>query len=152
MKEIPRKWLKGNLIGARRPAGILHERAVSMSKLSHKATIADIISTLNKPVEYVRGVFGNMVDCKKEHGNAFVRIGKTGRGISPHYRVEPELSPYAIDDAFDPIVEFTAFDGRNHKKLDWEWPEVRGHHWSSETMSYEEVQNLLGSLRNFKRK
>jgi hypothetical protein len=119
--------------------------------LSHKATIADIVSTLESPVKYVRGVFGNMIDFRKEHGDAFVRIGTTGRGIYPHYRVEAELSPYQIDDEWDPVKNFTAFNGKNHKKLDWEWPIVRGHNWSAETMNCDEVQQLLGSLRNFKR-
>ena len=121
-------------------------------KLDDDATIADITTKLDNPTEYVRGVFGNMVDCNKEHGTALVRIGTTGRGIVPHYRVEPEFTLESFGDEDLWTTHFVAFHGRNHKRLDWGFGELRGEHWSGGKMSYEEVQNLLGALRNFKRK
>ena len=110
-----------------------------------------------------------MLACKKEHGTAFVRIGTTGRGIVPHYRVEPELTKEHIkemdkafkhyvaeekEDAWKMILptQFVAYHGSNHKRLDWGIRELQPVHWSMGRMSYEDVQNLLGELRGFKRK
>ena len=118
-------------------------------KLAANATIADIITKLDNPVEYVRSVLGNMLDCNKEHGEAFVRIGTTGRGIVPHYRVEPKLNidVFENDDLW--AAHFVAFHGRNHKRLDWGLRELRVENWSRGNMSYKEVQNLLGTLRGY---
>ena len=125
---------------------------MASARLADDAIIADIITNLDNPAEYVRGVFGNMLDCKKKYGTAFVRIGTTGRGIVPHYRVEPEfnIEMFVNDELF--AAHFVAFHGRNHKRLDWGFGELRGEHWSDRKMSYDQVQNLLGSLRNFERK
>lgn len=115
------------------------------------AVIADIVVSLDNPIGYVRGVLGRMFECEKENGSAIVRIGTTGRGKSPHYRVEPELS----FDSFNPEARdkhFAAFHGRSHKKLDWGYDELRGEHWSSKEMTLEEVQKLLGELRKFEKK
>src|SRR5262245_2287327 len=85
--------------------------------LPDDVTIADIASTLDGTVDYVRGVFGNVIEFKKQHGAAFVRIGTTGRGIVPHYRIEPG-QPAGVEDWMDDAY-WTAFHGRNHKKLEW---------------------------------
>jgi hypothetical protein len=51
-------------------------------------TIADVLTTLSKPESYVRGMPENR--CKREHGNAASRIGITGGGVAPNYRIEFE--------------------------------------------------------------
>ena len=117
-------------------------------KLTNDATITDIVESLKRPVEYVRRVYGNMLDFEKEHGAAFVRIGMTGRGIAPNYRIEPgELDNY-LDDKW---LDCSAFSGLSHKKSDWGIYDLRGEHWSVKGMNCNEVQTLLGSLRNFKK-
>jgi hypothetical protein len=95
-----------------------------------------------------------MVDYAKVHGAAVLRLGTTGRGIAPHYRVQKEHS--AIGDLVghldsDESGYFTAFHGRTHKQLDWGAHELRTEHWSTRAMTYEEVQSLLGDLRRFKK-
>jgi hypothetical protein len=125
---------------------------MARAKLADNATIEEIIDYLDNPVEYVRGVFGNMHKCKKDHGTAFVKIGTTGSGIAPHYRVEPEwqLDDFSRDELFD--AHFVAYNDRNHKALDWGFRELRSEHWSENKMSYDDVRNILALLRNFKQK
>lgn len=83
---------------------------------------------------------------------AFVRLGTTGRGVAPHYRVEPEfdLEVFVDDDRW--AAHFVAYHGRSHKQLPWGFGELRGEHWSDSKLSFEEVQKLLGSLRSFERR
>jgi hypothetical protein len=134
----------------------MQERMASL-KLPEDAMIADITASLDNPADYVRGVLGNMVEYRKEHGSAVARIGITGRGIAPHYRIEPiSESNQFIDDILtggdDLEKHFVAFHGRNHKRLDWSSQELRGSHWSRGRMDFEGVQRLLGELRNYKAK
>ena len=79
---------------------------MSKSKISSDATIEGVINTLDNPKEYVRGVLGNMHRAKKElrSGDVRVRIGTTGRGISPHYLIEdmPCLTNEDWDDIMNP--------------------------------------------------
>ena len=63
-----------------------------MDKIAPDATVEDVITTLNHPVDYLRNLVGNMMRIKNEHGGALVRIGITVEGRSPHYRVEPSVS------------------------------------------------------------
>ncbi|MGE3477028.1 MAG: hypothetical protein AB7H70_14600 [Rhodospirillaceae bacterium] len=113
-----------------------------------EATIADITATLDNATEYVRRVLANMAVCKRKYGKAFVRIGTTGRGIAPHYRVDPgaNFMEQMEDDAVWQ-AHFMAFHGRSHKQLPWGFGELKGEHWSSGKMSFEEIQSLLGLLR-----
>jgi hypothetical protein len=64
------------------------------TKLPLDATIADVLASLARPESYVRQMLGNLYDCKNEHGSAEARIGITGDGIAPNYRLEfkPEQS------------------------------------------------------------
>jgi hypothetical protein len=58
--------------------------------LALDSTLADVLATLAKPENYVRGMLENMYACKREHGNATARIGITGGGVAPNYRIEFE--------------------------------------------------------------
>jgi hypothetical protein len=118
-----------------------------VTRLRPSDTLSDILDTLKEPSEYVRGVLGNLMTCKKEHGSACVRIGTTGGGISPHYRIEPD-GAFSRDDWLEEKF-WQAYNGRNHKKLDWGFAELRDQHWSPSSMSFDEVQSLLGKLRKF---
>lgn len=136
-----------------------------LPKIPQNAKIADILDRLNNPEEYVRQVVGNMTPVHRRHGSAVVRIGLTGTGFSPHYRVDPGDSFMALvaktgllegnepgPDADEYYEEhFVAYHGRNHEKLCWDSKTLRGEHWSTDQMTYEEVRELLGSLRDSKR-
>jgi len=153
--------------------------------LSPSATIADIVQGLDDPVEYVRGVLGNLMACQKqtEGDPVQVRIGVKGRGKWPHYRVEPEGTYFnqAAHDLFSPALEgfsqlarqsrglplrssiknrpgemLGVFHGRSHKPLLHEDPAVLEaiileNSWSTKESTLEEVRELLGELRGFKR-
>ena len=123
-------------------------------KISNDATLSDIVSSLDNAKEYVRRVFGRMVEYRKDHGSAVLRLGTTGRGIAPHYRVQKEHSKtgeflgYILEDQ---PGYFTAFHGRSHKKLEWGAQELHTEHWSTRAMTFDEVQSLLGTLRQVDR-
>ena len=124
-------------------------------KLPADVLIEDVASRLNKPVDYVRHVFGNMNTYKRDHGTAHLRLGTTGRGLAPNYRIEPApdrhafLSEVKFDegDWGDTSKYFIAFNGSSHKQMEWGAAELQGAHWSEKYTSYDDVQALLGRLR-----
>ena len=128
---------------------------MAKAKLATDVTVEAIVAGLNKPVDYVRKMFGNMHDFKREYGAAYVRLGTTGRGLAPHYRIEPApdrlafLGEIAIsdDDWGDTSKYFLAFNGLSHQKMEWGAAELKGAHWSSAYTAYDDVQSLLGRLR-----
>src|SRR5437016_7113742 len=75
------------------------------------ATIADIAGSLNSPIEYVRKVSEQMWDCKREQGNASVRIGTMGEGRAPNYLIE-----YATDKR-QKLAVYGAYHGLGHKQM-----------------------------------
>jgi hypothetical protein len=141
--------------------------------ISEEATIADIVGTLNKPEDYVRCVLEHLWACKREHGSASVRIGVTGEGRAPNYRVEyprEGMKTTAVFEVYNglshrPIEglgqwnltpqELLSLFGRNTSPVK-ELPPSPEHsvepgHWSSQAMSLEQVSALLGQLRLRKR-
>jgi hypothetical protein len=130
---------------------------MAREKILRDAIVADVASGLDKPSEYVRHILANLWDCKGKHGNATVRIGVTGVGISPHYRIDylcelPEIGKMEVN--------FGAFDGRNHKvirvieeaSVAKDESVLMKEHWSERSNTLDEIAALLGELRNFKRK
>jgi hypothetical protein len=102
------------------------------------ARIADVIDTLDDPVEYVRCVVGNFLAHNFDRQRATVRMGVSGKGIIPNYAIEQggEAGIFELR---------RCFHGRNHKEI---LEDVfQGENWSSATMSFTEVQTLLGELR-----
>src|SRR5205823_5227288 len=103
---------------------------------------------------------------KNEYGSAVVRIGVTGEGLAPHYRVEPEGGEGAailrgilsnntqeeIDkDLANRLEVFShAYSGRSHKRLPLEHRELKHVSWSNHSMKIDEVRTLIGELRGHK--
>ena len=50
----------------------------AIEALATDSTIADVVSTLDKPIEYVRRVLEKLERCKRAHGDAQVRVGVRG--------------------------------------------------------------------------
>jgi hypothetical protein len=117
---------------------------MSAARLASDATIVDIVRSLNKPESYVRGVLENLYACKRALNDAQVRIGITGQGKVPHYRVEPLWAGSALRE--DSHV-FGVFNGWNHKPLS-DGPSTHVC-WSTEAMELDEIAALLGELRGF---
>ena len=134
--------------------------------LADDVTLRDVVNanTLNEPERYVRGVLGNMGDCRRRFGTATVQLGITGDGRSPNYQVSPARDPdedveawldyyvEAMTTGNDPKQRFAAFNGMSHKQLAFGANELRYKHWSDERSDYEEVQALLGELRGYSSK
>ncbi len=58
------------------------------------ATIADILPDLADGEAYIRQVLITMRMCQKHYGDAWVRIGVTGKAAAPSYRIDrPDPSP-----------------------------------------------------------
>jgi len=108
--------------------------------LPKNATLRDVVPSLDKPESFVRQVVGVMHEVAKEHGDIVMRLGVTGTGRSPNYRVESALSGEQI----------MALDGANHKR----WPDGENFSgvgtWSTAVMTKDEVSKLLGEIREFR--
>lgn len=130
--------------------------------IENDSTIADVVTKLKKPQEYVRRVCEHMWDCKQQFGSATVRIGVMGRGRAPNYRIE---CPGKDEDV---PANFAVYNGLGRKEIrelgmvDLETlfapapapPEpkhlLQYDHWSTRSMSLDEIQVLLGKLRRRK--
>lgn len=106
--------------------------------ISPDATLADVRHTLLEPERHVATVLGTMSPCRKEHGNAHVRIGITGEGKVPYHKVA------YLDESGNEQL-YAAFDGKNKN----EEYIVHEKTWSTKSMSFAEVQSLLGDIRGF---
>jgi hypothetical protein len=124
-----------------------------MSKLTGEETIRDIVSSLGNAEKYTRGVLENMAEFRRQGLDSVVRIGTTGEGIYPFYRLDPVDSETlgAMDNLSQFLEEMAIFNGRNHKRMEWTAHDIRGENWSVGEMAFEEVQALLGELRKFRR-
>jgi hypothetical protein len=118
-----------------------------------------VISSLNDPEEYFRGVLANMYKFKDKHGTAFVRMGATGKGKAPHYRIEPVREDVSLERALQQIIadpaafegedakNYIAFHGSSHKRLAWGSGELQEWNWCRDVLSIEGVKKLLGKVR-----
>jgi len=104
------------------------------------ATITDALPGIAAQEEYVRQIVGNLMLCKRAHGNASVRIGVTGDGTAPYNRI-------SYLDGAEKEIAFGAFVGASPFKNSMR---VNDDTWSTASMSFGEVQALLGELRQFK--
>jgi hypothetical protein len=98
------------------------------------ATLETARPTLGKPEEHVRVILSNMAGCRKQHGNAHVRIGVTGKGRFPYHQI------FYLNDEAENL--YGCFDGKRPFV-----PSEDASGWSTESMSFEQVQALLGSIR-----
>ena len=110
------------------------------------STIASVhkAGLLEDPEGYVRGVLENMGPCRRRHGAAYARIGVEGDGKAPNYQIEHEQHAGVPP----PASIFGAFRGRGHKPL-VENEALQRHTWSTDAMPFDQVQSLLGEIRNF---
>jgi len=119
--------------------------------LKGNETIRDILTNLASPEKYARSVLANMVAFRKLGHGAAVRIGTTGDGIAPNYQIEPASDTSNIDRLISYSENHRAFHGRSHQPTEWSFNDIRSEHWSSESMSIEDVQMLIGEITGFKR-
>lgn len=139
--------------------------------IASDATLEDVVGQLSKPEDYIRRVLENMLRCKKQNNSAYLRLGVLGTGQIPNYRIEylgkAGKITAGITGKQEAKIVFGAFNGRNHIEMvgigDYdidqlfageERPERVLHygHWSEKAMTVEEVQGLLGQIRQFKKR
>jgi hypothetical protein len=110
--------------------------------LSKSETLRTLKPRLADPETFVSRAFGVVHRYARSHGDVRLRLGITGTGQFPNYRIEDAESGEHLG----------AFNGANHEP----WPEgenIQGvGTWSKATMSRGEVEELLGEVRNFTRK
>ncbi|RWB77078.1 MAG: hypothetical protein EOQ50_09150 [Mesorhizobium sp.] len=120
-------------------------KRVPPTPIAVDATIADMIETLDKPVEYVRRVLEKLERCKRAHGDAQVRVGVRGRAEAPNYLIE-----YVREDARTrerTTHQDAAYSGSTHRELAPHHIEAAAN-WSPEEMNITAVSALIGRLRN----
>src|SRR4051794_22255071 len=108
------------------------------------ATLLTIRATLSAPEAYVRAVLERLWACKRDHGDAQVRLCVRGDGGAPDYRVETIMDPETGQS-----MEIGAYSGKTHKPLAYErYERISYWLWSSEVTDIEVVAALLGDIRN----
>lgn len=110
---------------------------MSRTPIARDATITDVLRTLADPEEYVRRVLSTVSSIRSKHGSVVVRIGVTGNGFLPNYRIDHSGT------SCEPI---NAFDGATHKPFT-DVANIDTENWSTCSMTYDEVRELLGRIR-----
>lgn len=98
------------------------------------STIETIWTRLTHPDAYVRGVLSKLRVCAREHGNASVRIGVTGSGQKPYYRIFYEKTGEA-----EPVIIGSYYD--NHELLEFAFAQTGN--WSKRSMTFQAVMDFF---------
>lgn len=121
-------------------------KILAKPSLPYSATIATVVEGLSEPEEYVRGVFSNM--GKRSDGRR-VRISVKSNTGAPDYIVDEQVeAPLDPDDATElgRSMPIDAFKGSTHKQLTFgKFDDATN--WSTEAMTWKQVQELLGTVR-----
>ena len=118
-------------------------RAVLVS-MAPDATVADVVQTLDRPVEYIRRILEKLEHCRRVHGDAQVRIGVRGQLECPNYLVEYlRTDPKTKGTSVHPVA---AYSGSTHRELAAK--HIEDAIWSPEEMNITAVSALIGRLRN----
>jgi hypothetical protein len=111
------------------------------------STLATARTGLREPVEYVRAVLEKLQACKRQYGEAQVRLGVRSGTESPNYRIED----FILDDGHRYAMPVAAYSGKTHRELTFEsCGDYRN--WASSATDIGDVRELIGELRNFKQK
>ncbi|BAV52176.1 hypothetical protein MLTONO_7274 [Mesorhizobium loti] len=120
-------------------------KRVPPTPIAADATIADMVETLDKPVEYVRRVLEKLERCRRAHGDAQVRVGVRGRAEAPNYLIEYVREDKKTQERV--TCQDAAYSGSTHRELaPHHIAEARN--WSPEEMNITAVSALIGRLRN----
>ncbi|MBP1862203.1 hypothetical protein [Rhizobium herbae] len=122
-----------------------------MNQLPSDATLAYVVNNglLNKPDDWIAKVLGIIRGLPDERGPYCLRIGVTGTGHAPNYRIEPIHEPARTEEDLKSLdtphwaylgAINTAYSGRSHAII------VSGldkESWSSKANTVQEVGALL---------
>ena len=121
----------------------MSKRAVKMT-IPDDAIVADVVTQLDNPIEYVRRVLEKLERCRRAHGDAQVRIGVRSRAECPNYLIE-----YILEDRKSrekSVFADAAYSGSTHRELAPKHIEDT-QNWSREEMNVTAVSALIGRLR-----
>ncbi len=104
-----------------------------MKKIPSDATIASVWPHLTHQRDYVAGALHKAKSCRDKHGNSFVKIGVTGTGQKPCYRVFFKVEE-GVEEIYGSYWDM-------HQPLDNE--HAVSENWSTAAMAYEEVYALM---------
>ncbi|MCJ2047711.1 hypothetical protein MKK58_24680 [Methylobacterium sp. J-078] len=103
--------------------------------LAENVTIADLAGRKADRLEYLKGVYLNMVPDQASNPTLRVRLSRLGVGVRPAYRIER-------DDTDGQTVVMGFYQGDKHKPLPKRLHDCDGPTWSNETMSYVDLRTL----------
>ena len=109
---------------------------MSRNELPTDATLADVLPTLSDREEYVRVILENLYKCEREHASCSIRIGITGEGKAPYYRID-----YVDNDGSEGL--YGSFAG----KVAGKGIDTHEDTWSTRSMTKGEVAEVLGKIR-----
>ena len=101
-------------------------------KLEKHETISTIFNKLVHPRDYIANVRHKMLTCKNAHGTSYVKIGITGTGQKPCYRI-------TYDTEGGEAIYGSYWD--MHDPLDNEY--AVNSNWSDARMDFAEVDQLM---------
>ena len=120
-------------------------------QMTSNCRISDLVHSLSDPITYPREVLGNFASYRYDPETSKVRIGITGTGKAPNYKIEePNVAVTLIVRSHPIEMTMTparTFDGRNHREMtEHDDHERHGENWSTDAMSFAELKALLSSL------
>ena len=119
-------------------------KRAAKTTLPDDSIVADVVTQLDNPIEYVRRVLEKLERCRRAHGDAQVRIGVRGRAECPNYLIE-----YILEDKKShekSVFADAAYSGSTHRELaPRHIEETRS--WSCEEMNVTAISALIGRLR-----
>ncbi len=104
--------------------------------LAKDVTLRDLRTTLSDQEMFVAKALHVLRRELKNHPDVRLRLGITGGGRAPNYRVE------ANNEILFPI------DGSQHERWEEGYRFSEPDNWSEKTMSFQEVEQLLREIRN----
>ena len=119
-------------------------KRAAKTTLPDDSIVADVVTQLDNPIEYVRRVLEKLERCRRAHGDAQVRIGVRGRAECPNYLIE-----YILEDKKShekSVCADAAYSGSTHRELAPRHIEET-RNWSREEMNVTAISALIGRLR-----
>lgn len=118
------------------------QRSYAMPQsIPNDSTVKTVWPHMTHQQNYIEGVFQNLVDCHEVYKNALVRIGITGTGQKPCYRIAYLTS--GVESIFGSFWD-------NHQPL--EKKDAINDNWSTSIMSFDEFEAFFRAKYDWKRK
>jgi hypothetical protein len=111
-----------------------------MTSRPNDVTLSSLQETL--PVEYVRMVLSQLHDRERSLGDASVRVCLNAEFEPPHYCIDSTTDAEAGEG-----TNSASFHGKTHKPLTAR--QACDVVWGAERMTYRQVSDLIGAMRNF---